>query len=97
MFDCMAGFGTTLIEALRLERIAVGNDKEKKYCDLMEKNIQLFNKNYDYFYNQVKLYRMKMLIKALKKRDISKKSIMNFLFQRNYPLLLINKAINRFY
>jgi len=63
----------------------------------MEKNIQLFNKNYDYFYNQVKLYRMKMLIKALKKRDISKKSIMNFLFQRNYPLLLINKAINRFY
>jgi len=97
IFDCFAGFGTTLIEALRLERIAVGNDKEKKYCDLMEKNIQLFNKNYDYFYNQVKLYRMKMLIKALKKRDISKKSIMNFLFQRNYPLLLINKAINRFY
>ena len=97
VFDCFAGFGTTLIEALRLGRIAVGNDKIKKYCDLMEQNIKIFQKNPNYFTDRVKLYRMKMHIKFLKKQEFSKSMIINFLNNRQYPMTLINKAINSFF
>ena len=89
--------GTTLIEALRLERIAVGNDKENKYCDLMERNIGKYQKDPNYFYDQVKLYRLKMLIKSLKERKFSKSEIIAFLFERNYSQQLIYNAINRFH
>ena len=97
IFDCFAGYGTTLIEALRLERIAVGNDKEKKYCDLMERNIRKYQKDPNYFYEQVKLYRMKMIIKSLKERNFSRSEIIEFLTKRNYSQQLIYNAINRFH
>ncbi len=97
IFDCFAGFGTTLIEALRLGRIAVGNDKEKKYCNLMEKNIKIFLKNPNYFNNEVKLYRMKMIIKSLKERHLQKLDIIEFLVKKQYSNELIHEAIKRFY
>jgi len=97
VFDCFAGFGTTLIEALRLERIAVGNDKEEKYCDLMERNIKIFKKHPNYFSDQVKLYRMKMLIKSLKEKKKSKSEIIEFLIERKYSTQLVYEAVNRFH
>jgi len=97
IFDCFSGWVTTLIEALRLKRIAVGNDKEKRYCDLMERNIKIFQKHPNYFYDQVKLYRMKMIIKALKKREISKSEIIKYLHKRMYSTQLLYEAIKRFY
>ena len=80
-----------------MERIAVGNDKEKKYCDLMERNIRKFQKDPNYFYDQVKLYRMKMIIKSLKERKFSKSEIIKILIERNYPTQLVYNAINRFH
>jgi DNA modification methylase len=40
VLDPMAGCGTTLVEAMLLGRDAVGVDIEKKFCDLMKKNIR---------------------------------------------------------
>ena len=97
VFDCFGGFGTTLIEALRLDRIAVGNDKIKKYCELMERNIKLFQKNPNHFYDRVKLYRMKMNIRYLKEKEISKSKIIEFLYSREYSKQLITRAINSFF
>jgi len=97
VFDCFAGFGTTLLEALRLGRIAVGNDYQKHYCDLIEKNIKTFQKDPDFFTDQVKLYRMKMIIKSLKKRNSSIKDILRYPNQKRYSELLVKKAITNFY
>jgi DNA modification methylase len=40
VLDPMAGCGTTLVEAILLGRNAVGVDIEKKFCNLMKKNIE---------------------------------------------------------
>ena len=59
VFDPFAGYGTTLIEALRLNRIGIANDRVKAFCNLMESNIQILKNNPDFFINQVALCREK--------------------------------------
>ncbi|MBN1216786.1 MAG: hypothetical protein JXA99_15265 [Candidatus Lokiarchaeota archaeon] len=97
VFDCFAGFGTTLLEALRLGRIAVGNDYQKHYCDLIERNIKTFQRDPDFFTDQVKLYRMKMIIRTLKKRGLTKIQIQKHLLKRKFQEDLICKAINYYF
>jgi len=44
ILDPMAGCGTTGIEAMKMGRNCIMVDYEKKFCDLMQKNIDVANK-----------------------------------------------------
>lgn len=93
VFDPFAGFGTTVIEALRLGRIGIANDKEKKFCDLMERNIKILRNKPNYFINQLNLHRIKAHIYNLKKRNYSFKRIYNFLINLNFNQALVEYAL----
>ena len=92
VFDPFGGFGTTLIEALRLGRIGVANDKEKKFCDLMENNIEILKKNPNFFINKLNLHRIKAHINNLKRKNFNNEKISNFLIDQNFNRKLIEIA-----
>lgn len=92
VFDPFGGFGTTLIEALRLGRIGVANDKEKNFCDLMENNIKILKKNPNFFINKLNLHRIKAHINNLKRKNFNNEKISNFLINQNFNRKLIEIA-----
>jgi len=94
VFDPFGGFGTTLIETLRLGRIGVANDKENKFCDLMEKNIKILKKTPDFFINQLNVHRIKAHINRLKKKNCNNKQIYNLLLELNFDEKLIQNALS---
>jgi len=76
VFDPFAGFGTTILEALRLGRIGIASDKEEKFCELIEKNVRILKENPNYFINELNIHRIKA--------HIARKNIESNLLINNY-------------
>jgi len=89
IFDPFAGFGTTILEALRLGRIGIANDKEKKFCELIENNIRILKENSNYFINELNIHRIKAHIHNLKKRNYNSDQIYKYLINLNFKQNLI--------
>lgn len=94
VFDPFAGYGTTLIESLRLGRIGIANDKEKGFCELMEKNVQILKNNLNFFINQLDEHRIIAHVKTLKKKGCSDNELFDFLLKLNFNENLIKKVIS---
>jgi len=94
VFDPFAGFGTTLIEALRLRRIGIANDIEPVFCNLMENNIKKLKINQNYFSDQLNIHRIKEHVKKLRIGSQSVEEIHKILIDKNFKLKDIRCVLN---
>lgn len=93
VLDPFAGFGTTILEALRLERIGIANDREKKFCELIEKNVRILKDNPNYFINELNIHRIKAHIYNLRKKNYNNEQIYKFLKNHNFKQNLIDYGL----
>jgi DNA modification methylase len=92
VFDPFAGYGTTLIESLNLGRKGIANDKEKRYFELMKKNIEIINRDPEFFSNQLNQHRINAHIRDLRRKNIRNEEIYDYLLNLGFEQEIINKS-----
>lgn len=61
----------------------IANDKEKKFCDLMERNVKVLKNNSNYFINQLNIHSIKVYINNLKKKNYNEEKIFLEIMEMN--------------
>ncbi|MFX1259319.1 MAG: DNA-methyltransferase, partial [Promethearchaeota archaeon] len=96
IFDPFAGYGTVLIEALRLGRIGVGNDIELEFCEIMNRNVEKLERDPDFFRKEVQLHRIKTYVIEYRKKNLSDQTIFSLLCKMKYEQDLIKLALTTY-